>query len=104
MPTLLWAADLTGKWVFDVATDAGSGTPRFELTQKGEALTGKYSGALGEADVKGTVKGDAVEISFETSGAKVIYTGKLLADGTLKGTVDLAGQARGTFTGKRSAQ
>ena len=32
------------------------------LKQSGEQLTGTYSGALGEAQVKGSVKGDKVEI------------------------------------------
>ncbi len=101
---IAWAADLTGKWEFQVETSAGSGTPRFELTQKGETLTGRYSGALGEAQVKGSVKGEDVEIRFEVSGSAVVYTGKVQKDGTLKGTVDLAGQATGTWTGQRSAK
>ncbi len=101
---LLWSADLTGKWEFQVESSAGSGTPTFQLVQKGDALTGKYSGALGEADVKGSVKGDDVEIRFEVSGNAVIYTGKIQQDGTLKGSVDLAGQATGTWTGKRSSK
>jgi hypothetical protein len=102
--TLAWAADLTGKWEFKVETSAGSGTPRFELAQKGETLSGRYTGALGEADVKGSVKGDDVEIRFEVSGSAVVYTGKLQKDGTLKGSVDLAGQATGTWTGQRTAK
>lgn len=101
---LAWAADLSGKWEFQVETSAGSGTPRFELTQKGETLSGRYTGALGEADVKGSVKGEDVEIRFEVSGSAVVYTGKIQKDGSLKGSVDLAGQATGTWTGRRSAK
>jgi hypothetical protein len=32
--------DLTGKWVFDVKTDAGTGTPTGTFKQDGEKLTG----------------------------------------------------------------
>jgi hypothetical protein len=48
-----FAADVSGTWSFNVDTDAGSGTPTFVLKQSGEELTGTYSGALGEAKVKG---------------------------------------------------
>ena len=61
--------DVTGKWTFTVETSAGSGTPTVTLKQDGEKLTGTYSGALGEAKLTGSVKGDAIEFSFEPSGA-----------------------------------
>jgi len=99
---LMWAADLTGRWEFSVETSAGSGTPTFDLVQKGETLTGRYRGALGEADVKGTLKGDDLELRFQASDIAVVYTGKVLNDGTLKGSIDLGGQATGTFTAKRA--
>lgn len=104
MAVMMLAADLTGSWEFEVQTDAGSGKPRFQLTQKGETLSGKYSGALGEADVTGTVKDNAVKIRFEVSGALVVYSGQVLEDGSMKGSVDIAGQATGTWTGKRLAK
>ena len=49
--------NVTGTWVFQVETSAGAGSPTMTFKQEGEALTGKYSGQLGEADLKGTVKG-----------------------------------------------
>lgn len=97
----LWSADLSGKWEFSVETSAGSGTPTFELQQKGDTLSGTYAGALGNAEVKGFLKGEDLELRFEVGGNQVVYTGKLLKDGTLKGNVDIAGQANGTWTGKR---
>jgi hypothetical protein len=99
---LLWAAEvnLTGKWSCTVETDAGSGTPTFQFTQKDSVLTGRYSGQLGEADVRGKVDGSKVEWSFDTSGAKILYTGTIEGQ-VLKGKVDLAGQASGNFTCKR---
>jgi len=98
--------DLTGKWLFDVQTDAGNGTPTVTLKQDGETLTGHYSSAtLGEADLKGTVKGDDVKFSFnaDAQGTTIVvtYTGKLDGKTSMKGTVDLGGFAQGTFTAKK---
>ena len=98
--------DISGKWLFDVQTDAGSGTPTVTLKQDGETLTGHYSSAtLGEADLKGTVKGDDVKFSFnaDAQGTSLVvtYTGKLDGKTSMKGTVDLGGLAQGTFTAKK---
>jgi hypothetical protein len=98
-------ATLSGTWVFEVQTDQGSGTPTFVLKQEGERLTGRYSGQLGEADVTGAVKGEKFTLEFmlEMGGqsGKVVYTGEVLKDGTVKGRVSLFGMAEGTFTGRR---
>lgn len=97
-------SDVTGKWVLDVQTDAGSGTPTVTLKQDGEKLTGHYSGQLGEADLTGSIKGNAFSFSFSGDAQgqqfKVTYTGTVEKD-TMKGTLDLAGMATGTFTGKK---
>jgi hypothetical protein len=96
--------NLTGKWVLDVQTDAGSGTPTVTLKQDGDKLTGHYSGQLGEADLTGSVKGSDFSFSFsgdlQGQAFKVTYTGTSTKD-TMKGTLDLAGMATGTFTGKK---
>ncbi len=97
MSASLVAADLTGKWACEVQTDAGSGSPRFEFQQSGEKLKGKYSGQLGDADVEGTVNGSVVKWSFGVQGSSVVYDGKI-EGAELKGKVDLAGQATGTFS------
>lgn len=95
--------DVTGDWDFAVETSEGSGNPTFSFKQDGEKLTGKYKGLFGEADVTGTVKDDKIEFSFKVSGqieGVITYTGT--TDGkTMKGKVDLAGAAEGTFTGKK---
>jgi hypothetical protein len=96
--------NVTGKWVFDVQTDAGSGTPTITLKQDGEKLSGHYSGQLGEADLTGSIKGNDFTFSFsgdlQGQAFKVTYTGTVAKD-TMKGTVDLGGMATGTFTGKK---
>ena len=45
--------DITGTWVFEVQTDAGTGTPTVTFKQDGEKLTGHYTGTFGEADLTG---------------------------------------------------
>lgn len=106
-PSLLPAQNwnVTGKWVFHVETDAGSGDPEFTLQQNGAALTGKYKGMLGEAEVKGKVEGSNITIEFTVSmggGATIVYKGTIESATAMKGTVDLAGQASGTWTGKKA--
>jgi len=95
--------DVTGDWTVQVETDAGSGSPSFSFKQDGEKLTGQYKGLLGESEVAGSVKGSQIEFSFKVSGqieGTVVYTGT--TDGaTMKGKVNLAGAAEGTFTGKK---
>jgi hypothetical protein len=94
----LLGADLSGTWSADVVLDAGNGTATFVFTQKGDTLSGTYTGALGEAKVAGTVKGNQVEWSFETGDAgKVVYKGTL-EDGKIKGTAEYGAVGKGTFT------
>ena len=84
--------------------DAGTGTPTITFTQKGETLTGQYSGQLGEAPIQGTLKGADLTFSFDASvqdtKLHVVYTGKATKD-ALKGTVVLGEFGEGTFTAHR---
>ena len=98
--------DVTGKWAFDVTTSAGSGMPTVTLKQAGESLTGHYSSTnLGEADLTGTVKGRDIVFKFtgtvQGMSVDVSYTGTIESNDAMKGTLDIAGLAQGTFTGKR---
>ena len=100
-------ADVAGKWNLTVTTDQGTTNPTFTLEQDGETLMGRYSSeALGEADLTGTVNGASVRISLEGSiqgqPVPVVYSGTLNDDGTMSGTIDVAGGAlTGTFTATR---
>lgn len=98
---LSFAADITGKWTFNVVLDAGSGSPTFEFKQNGEKLTGSYHGQFGDAELTGTVKGDKVEFSFGGQLGTVVYSGTLEGANKIKGTCDYGGQAKGTFTGTK---
>ena len=97
--------NVTGKWLFNVETGAGSGTPTMTFTQDGEKLTGKYNGQFGNADLTGTVKGQDIAFSFsvDAQGTAVTfkYTGTIESKDALKGKVEIAGLGEGTFTAKR---
>jgi hypothetical protein len=99
------AADVSGTWTAEVQTDAGSGSPTFVLKQTGETISGHYSGALGDADVQGTVKGDKVELRFHVSpqgdAIEVVYSGMLDGEKKMKGSVKLGSLGEGTFTAER---
>lgn len=97
--------DVSGSWTLDVTTAGGSGTPTITLKQNGEALTGEYSGQLGQAQLSGTLKGSDITFSFdvtvEGNAVHVVYTGTAGPD-AMKGRVDIGGGVQGTFSGKRT--
>jgi hypothetical protein len=98
LSALAFAADISGKWTFEVVLDAGGGSPTFEFTQTGDTLTGTYHGQLGDAKVTGTVKGDKVEFTFGSDAGSVKYSGTLDGANKMKGTVDYGEVGKGTFT------
>ncbi|MBY0492971.1 MAG: hypothetical protein K2Y23_02035 [Cyanobacteria bacterium] len=95
------ATNVTGEWLFNVATDQGSGTPTITFKQDGEKLTGKYAGQLGNADLTGTMKGSAIHFTFTIDAqgqqAPVTYDGTVEKN-TMKGKLDIGGMVTGTFT------
>ena len=98
-------ANVAGEWDMIVESPAGTGTPHFSLKQEGASISGTYKGALGEAPVTGTVKGNAVTIKFhvEAQGMEmeVSYVGTV--DGAaMSGTVTLGDFGEGKFTGKKA--
>lgn len=97
-----FAADVSGSWTAAVTLDAGSGTATFVLKQSGEQLTGTYTGALGEAKVTGTVKGDAVEWGFDNADVgKVKYTGTIKSATKIEGSVEYGSYGKGNFTAEK---
>lgn len=95
------ATNVTGEWAFVVETDQGGGTPIITFKQDGEKLTGKYAGQLGNADLTGTVKGNAIHFTFtidvQGQQAPVTYDGTVEKN-TMKGKLDIGGMVNGTFT------
>ena len=97
--------DVSGTWNFEVQTDAGGGSPTMTFKQDGEKLTGHYTGTFGEADLTGTLKGNAITFSFpaDFSGMPITstYKGTVESATSMKGTLDIAGVGSGTFTAKK---
>lgn len=97
----LSAADVSGTWSAAVTLDAGNGTATFTFKQSGDTLSGTYSGAVGEAKVTGTVKGNDLEWTFEGGDAgKVVYKGTL-EGGKIKGTCEYGALGKGTFVAEK---
>lgn len=98
--------DVAGTWQIEIQTANGPGHPVFTFKQDGEKLTGRYKGLLGEADVTGTLKGDAIAFSFKSTpqGQEIVctYTGTVNGD-TMKGTAKFGDFGDGPFTGKKQA-
>ena len=98
--------DVTGAWAFSVDSTAGKTNPTATFKQDGEKLTGRYtSQLLGETELIGTVKGQAIEFSFSGSAQgvqiAVTYTGTIESKDSMKGTVSLGDLGGGTFTATR---
>ncbi len=96
--------DLTGTWILQVETAAGSGSPTFTFKQTGDTLEGTYEGTFGKATVTGKVNGNKATWSFtaDAQGTQlnITYSATVEKD-TMKGTVTLGELGEGTFTGKR---
>lgn len=102
----LLAADVSGAWDMEVEIGGNTGSPSFTLKQDGAKVTGKYSGAFGEADVTGTLDGNKIELRFEVApqGDKVTlsYKGTVKADGkSMEGKIEVPGFGEGTFKGSK---
>jgi len=101
------ATDVTGKWILAVETGAGRGKPEFVFKQDGEKLTGTYKGVLGEAEVAGSLKGNAITFSFKADAQgqtlTVAYSGQVEGV-TMNGKVKLGELGEGTFTGQKQAK
>ena len=100
--SLLIAADVSGKWAFEVDLGIGTGSPSFVFQQDGEKLTGTYSGEIGEAQLTGTITGNTIKFQFETELGPVKYEGSITDSDNMKGTADYVGQITGEWTAKRS--
>lgn len=98
--------DISGAWGFEIQIGGGTtGTPTVTFKQDGEKLTGTYSSqVLGEHQLTGTIKGNAVtfgfQASFDGNAVKVTYTGTVDKD-AMKGEVSFGDLGGGTFTAKK---
>jgi len=99
------AGNITGVWDFAVETQAGSGTPVFTFKQDGENLSGSYKGQFGEAPLTGTVKGSDIKFTIKVNAQgqdlTIVYTGKIEAKDSMKGTAAIANLGEATWTAKK---
>lgn len=104
------AADITGTWALDVDLGAaGGGTATFVLKQEpcqqavceADLITGTYEGAVGSADVTGSITGDQVKFSFEVDQVGMVSFEGTVSGNTMKGDCDYGVVGAGTFEGKK---
>jgi hypothetical protein len=98
--------DLTGRWIFSVVTENGTGTPTVDLKQEGEKLTGTYvSNAMGTRTLEGTVRGDTMRFVLASTGqgegVVLTYVAHIVTADSLNGYVDFGGMGEARLTGKR---
>ena len=97
------AQSVAGRWLLDVALDAGSGQATFEFEVEGNDISGTYGGVLGEQPVTGTVEGNIIRFGFDSPEAGEIRFDGILEGDTLEGTCEYGALGAGTFTGRRAA-
>jgi len=98
------AVDITGAWEMTVETPQGTMVITANFKQDGEMLTGSHVSEMGEAPLKGTVKGTDVEytLTLDMGGQQMAIVHKAKVDGdTMKGSADIEGMGTIAFTAKR---
>lgn len=99
----LASADVSGNWNFAVEVMGQSGNAKVTMTQAGDGtITGHYTGQLGDTDFTGKASGDDIQFALVGAAGSVTYQGTVQADGSIRGTVDLAGMADGAFVATKA--
>jgi hypothetical protein len=96
--------DITGAWELTVETPQGTMTITANFKQEGETLTGNHVSEMGEAPLKGTVKGVDVEytLTMDMGGQQMSIVHKAKVDGdTMTGAAEVGGMGNISFTAKR---
>jgi autotransporter translocation and assembly factor TamB len=98
------AIDITGSWEMTVESPQGTMVITANFKQDGEMLTGTHVSEMGEAPLKGTVKGADVEytLTLDMGGQQMSIVHKAKVDGdTMKGSADIQGMGTIAFTAKK---
>jgi len=98
------AVNITGAWEMTVESPQGQMVITANYKQDGENLTGNHVSEMGEAPLKGTVKGSDVEytVTIDMGGQQMAIVHKAKVDGdTLTGTADIQGMGSIAFKAKR---
>lgn len=94
---------LNGTWSLDVELGGqAGGTATIKLTEGDNgALTGEYTGALGNESLTGSVKGSDIEFSFDSQAGEITYKGTVSGN-KMEGTCSYGLVGSGTFQGTKS--
>ncbi len=99
-------ADLSGSWNVSVQTPDQTVASTLVVEQKGDSITGVLSSEIGQANVRGAVKGDTVNFSFglDMGGQAIdIAATALLTDAdNMTGSMDVAGMGNMPFSARRN--
>ncbi len=98
--------NITGAWEMTVETPQGTMVITANYKQDGETLTGNHVSEMGEAALKGTVKGNDLEytLTLDMGGQQMTIVHKAKVDGdTMTGSADIEGMGSITFKCKRKA-
>jgi hypothetical protein len=99
-------ANITGAWEMTVETPQGTMVITANYKQDGDTLTGNHVSEMGEAALKGTVKGNDIEytLTLDMGGQQMSIVHKAKVDGdTMTGSADIEGMGSITFKCKRKA-
>ncbi len=104
-PFAFAAHHLNGTWLLNVSLGGQQGgTATIELMEGEDgALTGSYSGALGNESLTGTVNGSEVEFSFDSQAGTITYKGTVSGGNKMEGTCAYGQLGDGTFEGTKSS-
>lgn len=102
---VLLQADVTGEWEAMYQTPLGPQEVKIYLTQEGPRVTGHTTSEFGEFQVRGSINGDEVKLSWsEVDGGKTLQiaiTGRLDGD-KITGTAKIGDRGEGPFRAERT--
>lgn len=100
------AIDVSGEWKATVAAPRGALEYTMYLNQQGPRLTGYFQSEYGEIPLRGSLKGDAITLSWTLPDAKepidCTMAGTVKGD-VISGEATLARVGKGPFQAERSA-
>ena len=98
--------DVTGEWDASYSTPLGPQELKIYLSQEGPRITGHTTSEFGESQVRGTINGQDVTFTFQSTDAgkaiDIRVTAKVEGE-RMRGTAKIGDRAEGVFTAERTA-
>ena|SRR2546422_1897052 len=98
------ATDISGTWTLAFMPGDKPINTTFVFKQKGEELSGTYSGPFGEHQITGTVKGDKVVFGFEVKGPGSKGSVTATFAGTIESPTKMSGTVGNPFCGNEGCK